>query len=132
MNTKSARRAAEFVRGVDYDIQGRLESAVVPGHEARLYCVSFRRGMDVMNCQCRRDTGDICKGNKHSICFHVLAALVFTARRHKMRLTFCKTQERAQLISRTGGTIVELISDQSQKRGWIVYRSLKEQAKENT
>jgi hypothetical protein len=125
MNVKSARRAAEFVKCCSTDAEGRWEVVEVPGHDARLYQVSFLRRdgkLIAQRCECN---GEPCKGHRFGLCYHVLAALIKAAEEKGFRLFFCATKERAELVRRTGGTVIEVVSHVSKKSGWILYRSKK-------
>ncbi len=121
MNINSANKAAEFVACWQTDNKGRVEKATVPGHNARLYQVTFSRsGKRLLIEECiNPDEGELCKGHKHSICFHALAALIHAAEKKGFRLTFCSTLKEAKSV---GGTVIEVISAHSKKKGWIVYK----------
>ncbi len=126
MNIKSARKVSEFVSCWKHDEKGRVQKATVPGHNARLYQVTFsRNGKQLVIDECiNPDEGEMCKGHKHSICFHALAALIHAASEKEFRLSFCESLEEAEKIKRTGGTIVELISAHSKKKCWVVYQKI--------
>jgi len=130
MNVKSARKAAEFVHCCESDDKGRMICAVVPGHDAKLYKVRFtRQNGKILAHDCAHEsllTGrNVCKGHKFGFCFHALAALIYAADKKGMRLTFCATHEKADRISRTGGTIVQISSANSGRLAWAVYRKKK-------
>jgi len=127
MNVKSARRAAEFVRCCSFDPQGRLEVAIVPGHDAKLYQVQFSRAKDrlIVGGCVNPDEGEVCKGHRHNLCFHALAALICAADKKGLRLIFCSTKEKAECIAQLGGVLVEIVSRASHKGGWVIYRSKK-------
>lgn len=129
MNKVSARKVAEFVSLTDFDKDGRVTIAVVPGHGAQWYQVSFDREhvqndpCPTVRCRCMNpDLGEDCKGNKHGVCYHVVGALICAARKKDATLSMCESLTAAQNILTLGGKIVRILSTQSGKEVFAVYR----------
>lgn len=124
MNIKSARRAQEFVNITTADNLNRVTTALVPGHNGKIYEVNISRtsrGGMVSTCKCQADGND-CPGSKNVICYHVLAALISSAAKlkPKVRLSFCDTKEAAQALVNMAGRMFPLKSKQSGKQVWAV------------
>lgn len=129
MNTESARSASEFTNILKTDNRGRLLTALVPGHNGKVYEVSLKRfvknGIQGIGtkCVCHSDNVD-CKGNANQICYHSLAAILAGANKIKVKVAFCKTKEDADKLSNIGGDTYLLESVQSQKEAWMSVKDL--------
>ena len=132
MNKEAARKISEFVRLCDYDEQGKLLHAVVPGHEAQWYQVEFDRqrqtpnSLPTVRCHCHNsDEGEQCKGNRHGVCYHSLGALIAAAKKKGFALILCETLADAQSVLALVKThIVQVTSKQSGKSVFAVHRPL--------
>ena len=130
MNMTSARKVAEFVNLCDFDEKNRVVTALVPGHQSNWYNVPFERltinNEKIIKVHCsNHETGEQCKGNLSSICYHCIAALIHAAGKKGFSLSFCSKQDKAEKLLRLDGCIVPIISALSQKKQWIVYTKKK-------
>jgi hypothetical protein len=126
MNTKSARNASEFVYILSRDKNGKARTAIVPGHEGKRYHVILRRAAGCISGECHVYTehgiGDACKGNTHGLCYHVLAAMIYSSEQCGS-LAVCASESDAKRRAHLGGDAVRLQSCQSNKIAWGVFRA---------
>jgi hypothetical protein len=121
MNLTSARKVAEFVNITKTDEYNRVTEAIVPGHGSKSYTVKIKRtSRGKMTATCICSDGSDCPGSKNSICYHSLAALISSAARAKVRLSFCSSKTNAQNLANIAGKQFSLTSKQSGKQVWVV------------
>ena len=139
MNIVSARNASEFVHVLDRDSKDRPTRLLVPGHEGRQYEVILERN-SILEAECHTPTSHIdgftvksaasgelfvvCKGNQHSICYHVLAAAIHTASEQGKELSWCETEQDAKRLARLAGKVFTVKSAQSGKLAYGVVKDV--------
>lgn len=125
-----AKQGVQFSVITSTDAQGRAKTVVTPGSEGKQYEVIIRRfiekGSPVITTECRCKTGIgfvNCKGNSNghaTPCYHGLTALLKSVDGKNIKLSFCASRERAENLSRMGGTIITIRSQQNGAELWAV------------
>jgi len=119
MNKRLARQAAAFV------YQRKPNEWLVQGRQGRKYHV--KRHSLSYSCYLRQ-AGKLlrpCHGNSFSICYHVGAAIIASAKEKGNAVAFCENLSAAERLSRLGGKIFEVKSAQSGKRIFLVVQAIR-------
>lgn len=128
MNRESTRSVKEFASIVNRK-DGRVTKVRVPGHSGRVYMVTISRNGD-LRAYCNLVRGGdgsatyrACKGNRHSVCYHVLAAIEIAAEDQGFSTHGWTHEEgEAKRLSNlhNGSTVVTLESAQSGTQRFLV------------
>jgi hypothetical protein len=114
---------AGLVGVLQRDNEGRPRVLRVPGSEGKSYQVIIRR-KGFLSCECNMETGTLgytpCEGNKKTVCYHAIAALLASA--GDRRVVICTDLVTAKRVSNLGGTIYEIKSWNGGRPIWIVVR----------
>lgn len=117
--SSKARASALFGKVLARDKQGRATKVIVPGSEGRQYEVILRRNGHVSG-ECNLNLGNLgykpCEGNQHTVCYHVLAAMVLAASVGGQRVNFCESEDHAQTLSRLGMSVYRVTNWPSPQR----------------
>ena len=130
MNKSSARNVSEFCDIRARDAEGRATIVFVPGHEGREYFVFIHRN-DALKVRCNQPGpcgNHGCEGSRKHFCYHMLAALEFTAADQGMTLSWCESKEDAERLARIDGKVFHARSLQSDAEVWGVVKGGEKQA----
>ena len=125
-----AKAAAQFSKILARDVSGRVTSVLTPGSEGKQYRVILRRnGHITTECQCQTSIGDVaCEGNKVSVCYHSLTALIVSAEAKDGQVSFCESKDDADKLAHTGRTVSRVTSHQCEGAElWMAVRYAKVQ-----
>lgn len=128
MNIQSARKVAEFVQVLKSDDEDRPYLFLVPGHQGRRYQVELERNGGLRaHCRCMTSAppGQYCKGNFHTVCYHIGAACLVAAETQGKVLSWCDNEDDAERLARVGGEVFAVRSAQSGTSAWGVVRETK-------
>jgi hypothetical protein len=102
------------VEVVKRDKWQRIRRAVVPGHNDKYHVDLVRTNGDAagtIHCFCQREDGKECLGNKESVCYHCLAAILHGIDHSKVAVEWVDNPGDA-----AEGRIVHVRSNQSGKK----------------
>ena len=96
---------------------------LVPGTDGKKYLVTRRKGK--LRYRCELDLGghglNWCKGNSNGfVCYHVFQAILASAAKKGNEVSFCRTEEDAELLTRLGGKSYHIRSAQGTGEVWAV------------
>ena len=123
---EKARRIAEMglTKVQQYDSQGRPTVVTVPGSESKSYDVIIRRnGKLTTECNVNTPGGYVpCNGNTYgNVCYHSLAAIITVSDQNGHEISaICEKPEHAELISRIGGRVLTVASEQGPHEMYLV------------
>ena len=124
MNIASARHVCEFVDLLDFDKKNRPQSALVPGHKAKLYKVNLKRPNrnSIVGSCIEVDSCQPCPGNQFTLCYHVIGAVLASLQ----RLGVCVLTEDDKYINnfrRMKGKVFEIKSSNNNKILYIYFQN---------
>ena len=117
-----ARKAVEFCH-VGTERKGIIQTVFVPGHEGRKYRVILKRGKGLVTLECQRmlpyDTSVLCPGGCKTVCYHCMAALIFTAHQAGFDTSFCESKEDALRLKNLheGALMMRVVSKHAPSNG---------------
>lgn len=92
---------------------------IVEGSDSN-YHVRFTDNSPARAVCVERETGEYCKGNSKSVCYHVFAALLARAKMAKAEVSFCANRPDADRLHRIGGTFHRLQNGIGNSEVWFV------------
>lgn len=105
--SRKARAAALFAKVLTSDKQGRVVKVLLPGSEGKQYEVILRRNGHLSG-ECNLVTAIgrwPCEGNRQTVCYHVLAAVIVAAKAGEARVSFCDKRDHAEQLQNLGQTV---------------------------
>ena len=96
-----------------------VNDSLVRVQGSKSYTVKVSRTNGTMNISCQ------CQGNKHTICYHGMIAIVKLAKAKDYKVSFCISQEHARRLARIGGKVYHIKSDNGDGELWMVAQMVK-------
>ena len=95
----------------------------VPGSDGKRYLVTRRKRE--LRYRCELDCGGHgytpCLGNSNGFCcYHVFQAIIASAAKKGVKVSFCRTETEAKLLSRLNGKVYQVRSAQGSGRVFVV------------